>query len=149
MHIQNVTNCVVRVANAIDGAVHVTACREMELHATCHQLRMHESNDLKCHAMVGSGPILEDCTGIIFHASGQENDLVYDAKDFNWLRNGVPSPNFRIVEESDETKEMNVVSSDTTVASNPIQVELGSEEARQPSTTISANDTQSDEDDEL
>jgi hypothetical protein len=143
---------VVRVANAIDGAVHVTACREMELHATCHQLRMHESHDLKCHAMVGSGPILEDCTGIIFYVSGQENDLVYDAKDFNWLRNGVPSPNFRIVEESDETKDtMNVVlSSDTTsVASNPTQVELGSEEARQPSTTISANDTQSDEDDEL
>jgi hypothetical protein len=148
LHIQNVTNCVIRVANAIGGAIHVTACREMELYATCHQLRMHESNDLECHAKVMSGPILEDCTGIIFYASGQENDLVYDAKDFNWLRTGVPSPNFRIVEESDETKDMNVASSDT-VASNPIRVELGSEGARQPSTTTSSNDAQSDEDDEL
>jgi hypothetical protein len=120
----------------------------MELYATCHQLRMHESKDLKCHVKVGTGPILEDCTGIILHASGEENDLTYDAKDFNWLRNRVPSPNFCIVKESDESRDMNVVSLDT-AASNPVRVELGSEEARQPSTTTSSNDAQSDEDDEL
>lgn len=143
MHIQNVTNCVIHITNTIDGAIHVTACQEMILNATCHQLRMHESTHLECHVMVGSGPILEDCTDIIFFAC-QESDLVYDAKDFNWLRNGVPSPNFRIVKESDEHMDLDPSHH---VTSNPI--EQGSEETAQPSTTTSPNDAQFDEDDEL
>jgi len=48
--------------------------------------------------MVGTSPILENCTDVVFYASS-ENDFVRDAKDFNWLRNGVPSPNFSIVDE--------------------------------------------------
>ena len=75
----------------------MTACKELKLYATCHQLRIHESNALKCHVSVGSGPILEDCNSIVFYASNP-HDLVYDTKDFNWLRNGVPSPNFCIKE---------------------------------------------------
>lgn len=121
----------------------MTACQEITLYATCHQLRMHESTHLDCHVKVGSGPVLEDCTGIIFYAF-QENDLVYDAKDFNWLRNGVSSPNFHIVKESDEETDLDPSHH---VTFNPI--EQGSEETAQPSTTTSSNDAQSDEDDEL
>lgn len=65
---------------------------------------MHDSRALKCRVTVGSGPILEDCTDILFYASSK-NDMVHDAKDFNWLRNGVPSPNFCIVKEEQGTSE--------------------------------------------
>lgn len=101
LHIQNVSDSIVRVVNAIGGAVHVTACQDLELFASSHQLRMHESSSLKCHVSVGSGPILEDCTGIVFYVSANKSngDFVYDAKDFNWLRNGLPSPNFCLVQE--------------------------------------------------
>ena len=98
MHIQHLSQCTIQAVNEIDGAIHVTACHHVKLQATCHQLRMHESNALELHVQVGSGPILEDCTDIVFYACGGSNDLVYDAKDFNWLRNGVPSPNFRVVQ---------------------------------------------------
>ena len=143
LHIQNVTNCIIHITNTIDGAIHVTACEEMILYATCHQLRLHESAHLQCHVKVGSGPILEECTDIILYAY-HESDLVYDAKDFNWLRNGIPSPNFRIVKESNDDKDLD--------PSHPVTfhpMEQGSEETTRPSTPISCNDTLSDEDDEL
>jgi hypothetical protein len=34
----------------------------------------------------------------VFYAT-PNNSTIYDTKDFNWLRNGIPSPNFSIVEE--------------------------------------------------
>jgi hypothetical protein len=40
---------------------------------------------------VSAGAILEECTRIVFSSSSQ-----LDVKDFDWLRNGVPSPNYTI-----------------------------------------------------
>lgn len=101
LHLQNVSSTAIRVSHPVEGAIHVTACCGMELYGSCHQLRIHECKQAKFHVQVQSSPILEDSTGIIFFTSGNKNDdAVHDAKDFNWLRNGVPSPNFEIVEET-------------------------------------------------
>jgi hypothetical protein len=97
-HLQNVINSRVVISQPIEGAIHITGCDHLELTASCHQLRLHESKNLRCHVQVGSGPILEDCTEIVFFASS-DSDLVRDTKDFNWLRNGVPSPNYFIVDD--------------------------------------------------
>jgi len=98
IHLKNTRNCHVVILLPVEGAVHVTDCGQLVLTASCHQLRLHESRELQCHVMVGTSPILENCTDVVFYASS-ENDFVRDAKDFNWLRNGVPSPNFSIVDE--------------------------------------------------
>jgi uncharacterized protein YfaT (DUF1175 family) len=45
---------------------------------------------LTCNVEVTAGAILEDCTGLVFYSEAIE------VKDFNWLRSGIPSPNFEI-----------------------------------------------------
>ena len=85
------------ISQKVESAIHVSCCGHLELTASCHQLRLHESHHLQCHVKVGSGPILEGCSDILFFASSG-TDLVRDTKDFNWLRNGVPSPNYSIVD---------------------------------------------------
>jgi hypothetical protein len=45
---------------------------------------------LTFNAEVTAGAILEDCTGLVFYSEAIE------VKDFNWLRSGIPSPNFEI-----------------------------------------------------
>ena len=72
---------------------------------------------------VRSGPIIEDCTGIVFrgdyypdaisaaHAGSDDGDgstvenMYRDVKDFNWLRTLVPSPNFVVVTNGGEDKD--------------------------------------------
>jgi len=99
LHIVNISDCTVRITPPVLGAVHVTSCLRLHLHMSSHQLRLHDSTYLHCHASVGSGPILEDCSNIVFHydPTDKENQI-RDAKDFNWLKNGVQSPNYTILE---------------------------------------------------
>jgi len=140
---------VIRVAKSVEGAVHVTACHELELYAACHQLRMHESTILKCHVTVGSGPILEDCSGIVFYAANTE-DVVYDAKDFNWLRNGVPSPNFSIIKESMNEKTIQHSVGPCTVHEEGVGKSTSFQRAEQDNVDAAVSEeAQFDEDDEL
>lgn len=99
-HLQNVINSRVVISQPIEGAIHITGCDHLELKGSCHQLRLHECKNLQCRVQVGSGPILEDCTDIVFFASS-DNNLLRDTKDFSWLRNGVPSPNYFIVDDDE------------------------------------------------
>ena len=85
----------------------MTACHDVELQACSHQLRIHTSCCLQLTVQVQSGPILEDCHDVTFYTTCK-NDVVYDTKDFCWLRNGVPSPNFCIIQQQEE-KEQNGV----------------------------------------
>jgi hypothetical protein len=47
-----------------------------------------------------SGPILEDSTGIVFHASSSDKYLC-ETKDFNWFQKDA-SPNFVIITKKEE-----------------------------------------------
>lgn len=71
-------------------AVHITDCQTCSLNAFAQQLRLHKSTNLTCNVEVTAGAILEDCTGLVFYSEAIE------VKDFNWLRSGIPSPNFEI-----------------------------------------------------
>lgn len=83
----------IAVLARIDGAVHVTRCRHSTIALQSQQLRLHESSDLQCRVAVSAGAILEECTGITFVTS---SPLLFDVKDFDWLRSRVPSPNYTV-----------------------------------------------------
>jgi len=104
LHMVSVNGSCVRVAKAIGGPVHLTQCHTSELHLSCQQLRLHESTDLTVRLSVApAGIILEDSNLIVFQCN--ENEMLLDIKDFDWLRSGIPSPNFSvqtIYEEDDE-----------------------------------------------
>jgi Tubulin binding cofactor C len=105
LHFVNVEHSSVHVLQPIGGAVHVTQCRysSFALLQQVHQLRIHDSHHLDYHIVesTGGGTILEDCHHVTFYTStGATNATTtaptLDIKDFNWLRNGIPSPNFSI-----------------------------------------------------
>jgi hypothetical protein len=55
-------------------------------------LRLHESHHIDCHALATAGTILEGCRHMTFYTA--DNSTAADIKDFNWLREDLPSPNF-------------------------------------------------------
>lgn len=110
-HMVNVSNnSTIRVDHKIDGAIHVTQCHNVQLHLqSFHQLRIHESSNLQIHIKDGEGcggSILEDTSNLVFYVNdttimknGEDDNndkALLDVKDFNWLRNNIPSPNFRV-----------------------------------------------------
>lgn len=85
----------------IQGAAHVTKCRHSVLTLRVQQLRLHESSDLTCRVAVSAGAILEECNRIAFFqiilaAASTSHHHPLEVKDFDWLRNGIPSPNYTI-----------------------------------------------------
>ena len=125
LHLVDLSNVVVYVTQSMpSGTVHVTNCRHLELVLKeSQQLRLHDSTDLTCHVNATIGAILEGCTRIVFAippvvsttttsssmtllSTEQPQDerqglVLLDAKDFDWLRTGVPSPNFKVIEQKD------------------------------------------------
>jgi hypothetical protein len=49
---------------------------------------------------ISAGAILEDSTRLRFYHNA-DTDGTLDVRDFNWLRSGVPSPNFSIEKAMD------------------------------------------------
>jgi Tubulin binding cofactor C len=103
-----VNQSTIYVYNPIQGAIHITDCHHCTLYIlmTAHQLRVHETFDLKCYIRIGvsAGIILEECKRVMFYSirSKTANPTAQcqplDVKDFEWLRSGVPSPNYSISE---------------------------------------------------
>ena len=97
IHIVNVADSTISLTQMVAGAVHVTACHGLRLELRSHQLRLHESTDVKCYTSAAT--IMEDCRRIHFYFPANEPEP--DIKDFSFLKEGVPSPNFvleRLVE---------------------------------------------------
>lgn len=69
-------------------------------------MRLHGSTGLECHVLFKGGAILEDCSRISFWKA---RDIpVGDIRDFNWLKNGIPSPNFSVEEECQASEEAEI-----------------------------------------
>ena len=96
LHLQKVSNCTVRLLQVVHGAIHVIDCHNTSLWSTSHQLRLHDSSNLSCHVTVSAGAIVEDCTNLVFYAATTSLDV----KDFNWLKSGISSPNYKIEPEA-------------------------------------------------
>jgi hypothetical protein len=64
------------------------------------QLRLHHSHHIDCYNIhIHAGTILEDCHHVTFHVPStttDPNEFRMNIQDFNWLKNGIPSPNFTI-----------------------------------------------------
>jgi hypothetical protein len=116
------------VRESIQSAVHITSCQHVQLTAVAQQLRLHESTDLTCRVQWQAGAILEDCTRVVFFVEKTDTDeetntvVDCDVKDFNWLRTGIPSPNFTIQREERSvpiiTAAVEIIARDTIV---PVQ----------------------------
>ena len=96
----------------ISSSIHITGCSECEVHCSSQQLRIHQSCDLVLQVEMLAGAILEDSSRLLFRGSN------LDVKDFNWLRAGVPSPNFRI-EASTVQDIHSILSSEVTTEALP------------------------------
>lgn len=140
------------IANSVDGAIHVTDCHGLTLRSTCQQLRLHGSIGLDCHVPFKGGAILEDCSRITFW---KRRDVpMGDIRDFNWLKNGLPSPNFAVEEESQATTDLERTEADidTTKELNRHEAMSASQEEDNRTPSFSENviesvtDNQEDED---
>ena len=120
LHIQNVHNC--KIYASVLGPVHVTNCHDSEIRCSAYQLRVHDSKSVRFGVWVRSGPIIEDCTGIVFagnfytNASQPGRNMYWDVKDFKWLRR-MKSPNFTVIEHN--AHDDNYVDSSDTISVVP------------------------------
>lgn len=97
LHLVNLVDCTLTCTTEVDGAIHVSSCSASTITASCRQLRIHETNNLRCMVAVRSGPIIEDSSNITFYAPPGDT-VIRETKDFNWFRSE-PSPNFEIIEQ--------------------------------------------------
>jgi len=129
LHLQHIYNCKVYISQPTLGPVHVTDCISSSIHCSCYQLRIHESKDVRFKCWVRSGPIIEDCTGMVFegdyYSDEEGNNLYWDVKDFNWLRTLRKSPNFVVV-KSDIKKD---IKDEAVVSKQKSEPEVSSVEA--------------------
>mmetsp|Transcript_37497 Transcript_37497/g.67528 ORF Transcript_37497/g.67528 Transcript_37497/m.67528 type:complete len:515 (-) Transcript_37497:122-1666(-) len=118
LHLQHIQHCRIYVSEPTLGPVHVTDCRSSKIRCSAYQLRVHDSNDVTFGVWVRSGPIIEDCKGMVFEGNYYADDgknegsgkseesgvvgrnMFWDVKDFNWLRALRKSPNFVVVTKS-------------------------------------------------
>lgn len=131
IHLMSIHDSSILIANSIDGAIHVTDCHNMALRSTCQQLRLHGSTGLDCHVLFKGGAILEDCTRIAFWK--QRDVSVGDIRDFDWLKNGIPSPNFVVEEESQAT---------TDFEGTEVNIEIKDEQSYRETMVASQEDSQ-------
>ena len=92
------------LSGPIASSIHITNCHNCQLKAvgSAQQLRIHESTGLRFQVPLVAGAILEESKDIVFLFDGSNTDA--DVKDFNWLRTGVPSPNYRIESANEEMR---------------------------------------------
>ncbi|CEI95234.1 hypothetical protein RMCBS344292_09426 [Rhizopus microsporus] len=107
VHIKDVQDCVI-LCGKIDGSVLIYDIKHSLLVVGCHQLRIHDANEVDILMHVTSRPIIEDSTGV---TSGkytiQTDDINYfdQIEDFNWLKKWA-SPNWTVM-SNDRERELN------------------------------------------
>lgn len=157
LHVVQSSKTTIRVTEPVSSSIHVTDCHDCSFHAKSQQLRLHESTNLNCYVDLVAGAILEDCSGLLFVSNN------IDVKDFNWLRTGIPSPNFRIetpqaeiATKQCETSEKLLTASFSDepalrlIKEDPVQVESKTvEEIHASVSNRDDNDIVEDEEDEL
>ena len=97
----NVDYTSIHLYHPVLGAIHVTDCNSMSFVEGVHaqQLRLHHSQFIHCdNVHIQAGTILEDCEHVTFRVPPKTDMAAFRSsiKDFNWLRNGMVSPNFTI-----------------------------------------------------
>lgn len=95
----------------VAGPVHATDLRNCILvFEEARQFRLHGSKDCQVYLRVSSRPVIEECQGIAFapfsdEDEGSEKGLWQQVDDFQWLRSGEKSPNWRILPEGERIRQ--------------------------------------------
>jgi Tubulin binding cofactor C len=161
-HMVNVSHSTIRMdTDKISGAIHVTQCHNVQLQIhSFHQLRIHESSNLQCHISHGDacgGIILEDSSLLVFAVKANKEKTfmengnilpLLDVKDFNWLRNNIPSPNFRVEVAIDNEEEELTTSTKGAISSDP-KIDLDTVDAQIAIPIMSLPEQDEESDDEL
>ena len=79
MRLENLKNCQVYLGPCCTS-VYIEECNDVLIYLSCHQLRIHRSQNCHLFVRVHSHPIIEDCTGFLFAPynisyPGIENDF--------------------------------------------------------------------------
>lgn len=135
------------------GAIHVTECHDVSFIniLQAQQLRLHNSHDIHCYnATIHAGTILEDCHNVTFYVPPSSttnlSNVRNSIKDFNWLRNGIPSPNFSIQTMSDPNTTTMAVHCSSGSENDPSVNDQGTlERSDQYSVSVPKNDSSDDE----
>jgi hypothetical protein len=137
LHIVESSHVTICVREPIQSAVHLTSCQHVQLTAVAQQLRLHLSTDLTCRVQLHAGAILEDCTRVVFFV---EKETGVDVKDFNWLRTGIPSPNFSIqIQKVKEKKSAPIIAAIEMSGDIPVQQVTLQAEQLQLSSSVAAS----------
>jgi hypothetical protein len=112
LYLKNIKDSLI-VCGQVTGAIHITNVENSVLVTSCRQFRMHASKNVAVYLHSASRPIIEDCRDVRFaplpkafttpevsQASNQWDQI----DDFKWLKIE-PSPNFRLLEESERIKD--------------------------------------------
>ncbi|KAI9255564.1 tubulin binding cofactor C-domain-containing protein [Sporodiniella umbellata] len=115
VHIKNLENCLL-FCGSIDGSVLIYGITRSIVSVDCHQLRIHNAQQLDVLMHVTSRPIIEDSQHITTgQLTEKENTVNYfnQLEDFNWLKKQ-PSPHWKLMpqERADTLKSLNLAGSD-------------------------------------
>ncbi|KAL0219512.1 hypothetical protein P9112_005165 [Eukaryota sp. TZLM1-RC] len=84
----NLTNCTIKIG-PVQGAAHISLSTHCHVTMTCHQLRIHQSNDCTFIVYCPSQPIIEHCKDLAFGELKKENyfyeQMDTDAVDLGFL----------------------------------------------------------------
>ncbi|KAK6352821.1 hypothetical protein TWF696_004822 [Orbilia brochopaga] len=124
LSVQNATRSII-LCGVIDGPAHVTGLEGCLLVVSCHQFRLHECRDVAVYLRCRSRPIIEHCRGITFApvvgSDEEEGGNMWDqVDDFNWLKEGKQSPNWRFLQPEERLGEdawRRIADTDTDVSS--------------------------------
>lgn len=65
LYLKNITKCKIFIGS-ISGGSHITDCKDSEFYLITHQLRIHKTYQTLFSIIVGSNPIIESCSDLIF-----------------------------------------------------------------------------------
>ncbi|EPS45414.1 hypothetical protein H072_567 [Dactylellina haptotyla CBS 200.50] len=112
LSITDITSSIL-LCGAIAGPAHITSLKNSILVLSCHQFRLHSSTNVDVYLRCRSRPIIEHCKGIrvawlperFANANSNEDssggaDMWNQVDDFNWLKEGKPSPNWAVLEDT-------------------------------------------------
>ena len=117
LNLKNLTNCTV-VCGPISSAVFISDCKDCRIAVACQQLRIHNSDGLRCYVHLTSGGILEnttrcafapynvvypglDCDFVEANLRRDANDNWQRIEDFDYVVSHKRSPNWTIIPEDE------------------------------------------------
>lgn len=78
IYISNCSSCTIISYETTSGPIFVHSCYSTKFVTCSKQLRIHDSTDLEFHIFCASGPIIENCSKIMFHGDYIQELRVHD-----------------------------------------------------------------------